>query len=175
MPKRAACEETAQTKQTKKHGRINLEKFREERKARNAQRGGGYGQTSQRTGPQGQCGPQGQHGRGMMTSWEQQGHPSQNVRDQIKAIADETNAPELRMTSLTTLKQSLDELQRNDPVMEEKKMPPKKKSKWKKGTKTRKPGNGTFTRNFLLYMTPEQKEKQTKTMPRTMLGAPPKK
>jgi hypothetical protein len=152
-----------------KNFQVNLEKFREERKAKNAQRGGGYGQTSQHAGPQGQ------HGRGMMTSWEQQGCPSQNLRDQIKAIADENNAPELPMTLLTTLKQSLDEFQTNDQEMEEKKMPPKKKSKWKKGTKTGEQDNGTFTRNFLLYVTPEQKEKQTKTIPRTMLGAPPKK
>jgi hypothetical protein len=84
------------------------------------------------------------------------------VHDQIQAIADKGNTPEVRLTLLASLKESLDgyELAEDQEASRDKKQPAKKpkKSKWKQGSM------------FLMYTTEED---QNKT-PTTMLGAPPR-
>ena len=105
-----------------------------------------------------------------MLNWERQGYPSGQIHDQIKAIADDRNSPETRLTLLTTLKQSLDSYEIDETEQEAPKKPPPKKAKWIKGKTT------AFGRSFLMYMTPESEEKKTtqQNIPRTLLGAPPK-
>ena len=77
---------------------VNLDKFREDRKARQDQK--------RAAGPQ----QDGQYGRSMTTAanWENLGFPSMKVHDQIQAIADGGNTPEARLTLLASLKESLD-------------------------------------------------------------------
>jgi hypothetical protein len=143
---------------------VNLQKFRDERQNRNAQRGGGPGQNSQYgNGSRNQYGP-----ARTMLNWERQGYPSQQVHDQIQAIADENNSVETRMTLLTTLTQSLNGYQREEAEQEETRLPPNKKAKWKKGNPA------TYGRSFLMYMKPKPTT-TPKSIPRTMLGSPPKK
>ncbi len=147
-----------------KNFQVNLQKFREERQARNAQRGGGFGQASQHnSGSRNHCG-----GGGTMVNWERQGCPSKHAHDQIKAIVDDGNSMDTRLTLLTTLKQSLDGYEREETELEEKKMPATKKARWKKGAPA------THGRSFLMHMTPEEKKAPAHS-PRTMLGVPPKK
>jgi hypothetical protein len=96
------------------------------------------------------------------TNWERLRFPSKKVHDQIQAIADEGSTPEVRLTLLASLKESLEgyELAEDQEESRDKKQPAKKpkKSKWKQGP------------TFLMYTTEED---QNKT-PMTMLGAPPR-
>jgi hypothetical protein len=92
-----------------------------------------------------------------MINWERKGCPSKQIYDQIKAISDEGSSPELRLTLLTALKDSLEGYQMDEP---EKKTPVEKKPKWQKGG-----------RSFFMYMAlKDEPEKK----PFTFLHAPPK-
>jgi hypothetical protein len=114
------------------------------------QYGGGenrFGQTSQYGGG----------GNSTMINWERKGYPSKQIHDQIKAIADEGSSPELKLTLLMALKDSLEGYQMEEP---EKKTPVEKKPHWQKGG-----------RSFLMYMALKD---EPETKPFTFLSAPPK-
>jgi hypothetical protein len=95
-----------------------------------------------------------------LTNWQRNGFPSQQIRDQIAAIADTGTGRNTRLTLLASLKDSLQTVDLEDQTAEDSvDTRTNKKVKWTKN----------IGRSFLLYMTPQEPP----TTPRTFISAPP--
>ena len=89
-----------------------------------------------------------------MTNWQRHGFPTQQIHDQITAIADSSTSKNTRLTLLTALRSSL-----HADTDDEAEESATKKVKWTNNT----------SRSFLLYMTPQAPA----TAAKTFITAPP--